>query len=35
MWSHHFMANGETVGTVREFILGAQKPLQVVTAAMK
>ena len=27
--------DGETMETVRDFILGAQKPLQMVTAAMK
>ena len=27
--------DGETVETVRDFILGAPKPLQMVTAAMK
>ena len=34
--SHHFMANkwGDN-GTVRDFILGAQKSLWMVTAAMK
>ena len=36
IWSHHFMAkNGETVETVTDFILGASKLLQIVTAAMK
>ena len=25
IWSHHFMANGETVETVRDFILGGSK----------
>ena len=29
------MANGETVETVADFILGAPKSLQMVTAAMK
>ena len=34
--SHHFMANnGETVETVTDFIFGAPKSLQMVTAAMK
>ena len=33
---HHFMGNrGETVETVSDFILGAPKSLQMVTAAMK
>ena len=27
IWSHHFLANGETVETVRDFILGALKSL--------
>ena len=36
IWSHHFMANRwETVETVSDFILGAPKSLQMVTAAMK
>ena len=36
IWSHHFMANRwETMETVRDFILGAPKLLQMVTAAMK
>ena len=34
--SHHFMANRwETMETVRGFILGGPKSLQMVTAAMK
>ena len=34
--SHHFMEIvGETVETVSDFILGAPKSLQMVTAAMK
>ena len=32
IWSHH---NGETVETVSDFIFGAPKSLQMVTAAMK
>ena len=36
IWSHHFMANRETVETVTDFIFGgAPKSLQMVTAAMK
>ena len=36
IWSHHFMGNRwETVETVSDFILGAPKSLQMVTAAMK
>ena len=38
IWSLYFMAylpDGETVETVRDFILGAPKSLQMVTAAMK
>ena len=36
IWSHHFMANRETVETVIDFIWGrAPKSLQMVTAAMK
>ena len=36
IWSHHFMANRwETVETVSDFIFGAPKSLQMVTAAMK
>ena len=35
MWSHHFMANGETVETVTVFTLGGSKSLQTVIAAMK
>ena len=35
IWSHHFMANEETVETAVDFILGAPKSLQMVTAAMK
>ena len=33
--SHNFIANGETVETVTDFIFGAPKSLQMVTAAMK
>ena len=33
IWSHHFMANRETVETVTDFIFGAPKSLQMVTAA--
>ena len=33
--SHSWQRDGETVETVRDFILGAPKPLQMVTAAMK
>ena len=34
--SHHFMAHGETMETVKDFIFGgASKSLQMVTAAMK
>ena len=36
IWSHHFMANGETVETMADFFLGgAPKSLQMVIAAMK
>ena len=36
IWSHHFMTiDGETMETVRDFILGAPKSLQMVTVAMK
>ena len=36
IWSHHFMEiDWETVDTVADFILGAPKSLQMVTAAMK
>ena len=39
IWSHHFMGNRwetvETVSTVSDFILGAPKSLQMVSAAMK
>ena len=35
IWSHHFMANRETMETETDFILGAPKSLQMVTAAMK
>ena len=36
IWSHHFMANRwATVETVSDFIFGAPKSLQMVTAAMK
>ena len=36
IWSHPFMGNRwETVETVSDFILGAPKSLQMVTAAMK
>ena len=35
-WSHHsWQIDGETVETVRDFIWGALKSLQMVTAAMK
>ena len=35
-WSHHFMTNiGETMETVRDFIFGAPKSLQMVTTALK
>ena len=30
--SHHFMANGETMETVADFIFLGRKPLQMVTA---
>ena len=33
--SHNFIANGETVETVTDFIFGAPKSLQMVTAPMK
>ena len=35
IWSHNFIANGETVETVTDFIFGAPKSLQMVTAPMK
>ena len=35
IWSHHFMANRETVETVTDFIFGAPKSLQMVSVAMK
>ena len=36
IWPHHFMANrGGTMETMTDFILGAPKSLQMVTAAMK
>ena len=36
IWSHHFMANRwGNMETMRDFILGASKSLQMVTAAMK
>ena len=36
IWPHHFMANrGGTMETMTDFIFGAPKSLQMVTAAMK
>ena len=36
IWSHHsWEIDGQTVETVRDFILGAPKSLQMVIAAMK
>ena len=36
IWSHHsWQIDGETMETIRDFILGAPKSLQMVTAAMK
>ena len=36
IWSHHsWQIDGETLETVRDFILGALKSLEMVTAAMK
>ena len=36
IWSHYFTAiDGETMETVTDFIFGAPKSLQMVTASMK